>query len=60
MKQLWKSTTSVKLEDTKRPSVEYRLTNDNLAYVKDTSDYNANLFTRADFGCVAFVEKGND
>ena len=59
-KQLWESTTWVKLEGTERPAVEYRLINDNLAYVKDTSDYQVDLYTRAEFGCVAFVEKGND
>lgn len=56
-KQLWDSTAWVTVEGTERPNVEFRLTNDNLAYVKDTSDYQADLFTRAEFGCVAFVEK---
>ena len=59
-KQLWESTTWVKLEGTEQPNVAFKLINDNLAYVKDTSDYQADLYTRADFGCVAFVEKGND
>ena len=55
-KQLWESTTWVKLEGTEQPNVAFKLINDNLAYVKDTSDYQADLYTRAEFGCVAFVE----
>ncbi len=37
-----------------------RLTSESLAFSQNDWDYNGGLYTRADFGCVAFVEKGND
>ena len=60
-KQLWDSTEWSKLEETDefgRKNIRTILPSrkDVLAFVQDGSDYKANLFTRAEFGCVAFVE----
>ena len=60
-KQLWDASEWVELEDIDefgREGVRVinELNKDTLAFVQDGSDYKANLFTLAEFGCVAFVE----
>ena len=64
-KQLWNASEWVELEDIDKFGREgvrviNELNKNTLAFVQDGSDYKANLFTRAEFGCVAFMEKGND
>ena len=61
-KQLWESTDWGELEEIDefgRENIRTILSSrkNTLAFVQDGSDYKANLFTRAEFGCVAFMEK---
>ena len=53
-KQLWDASEWV--EDYSGKIIN-ELNKETLAFVQDASDYCADLFTRAEFGCVAFVEK---
>ena len=61
-KQLWNASEWVELEDVDefgRDGIRVinELNKNTLAFVQDGSDYKANLYTRAEFGCVVFVEK---